>query len=369
MILTTLALAGVAALAPDQPAFALRAARVHVGDGTVLENAIVLIEGGRITDVGKGIAVGKDVPLLDHDGDLSAGLVALRDYSGAGAEAADSTRAVMAEADLAYAFDPGHSDMARLVQAGVTTVVLSPRSGSNLVGGMPAVVKPGARVLKAKGSLHVDLSASGASSNRYPTSIAGQIEELEHQLAEAKGTMAEVAAGRMSVMLEAETRAEIQRALAFAGRHGLRGYLVGARRAGELAPTVKASGFGVALGPYGPGEDKKHIASAVALAEAGVPLGFALDGPQRAPLTLRLGAALCVRAGMDRDAAFLALTSGGAALAGVGDRVGAVRAGLDADLVLWSGDPIDPTSRVMAVYIDGEKVHEAPEEDDEEDDE
>lgn len=368
-MLTTLVLAGVATLAPDHPAFALRAARVHVGDGTVLENAIVLIEDGKIINVGKGIAVGNKVPLLEHDGDLSAGLIALRDYSGAGAEAADSTRAVMVEADLTHAFNPDHSEMARLVQAGVTTVVLAPRSGSNLVGGMPVVVKPGARVLKAKGSLHVDLSASGARPNRYPTSIAGQLEELERQFAGASGSFAEVAAGRMSVMLEAETRAEIQRALAFAGRHGLRGYLVGARRAGELAAAVKTSGFGVALGPYAPGEDQKHIASAVALAEAGVPLGFALDGPTKAPFTLRFGAAICVRAGMDRDTAFRALTSGAAALAGVGDRVGAVRAGLDADLVLWSGDPVDPTSRVMAVYIDGEMVHEAPEEEDEEDDE
>jgi len=46
-----------------------------------------------------------------------------------------------------------------------------------------------------------------------------------------------------------------------------------------------------------------------------------------------------------------------------------VRAGLDADLVLWSGDPVDPASRVTAVYVDGELAHEAPEEDDEEEDE
>lgn len=365
-MLTTLLLAGAASLAPDGHGFALRATRVHLGDGTVLENAIVLIEDGRIVDVGKGLAVGKDVPLLELEGELSSGLIALRDHSGAGAEAADSTRAVMAGADLAHAFNPDHSDMGRLLRGGVTGIVLAPRSGSNLVGGMPAVVKPGARVLKARCSVHVDLSASGRSTSRYPSSIPGQLEELERQLADPKGPMAEVAAGRMPVLLEAETRAEVQRALSFATAHGLRGYLVGARRAGELAKAVKASGFGVALGPYGPGEKREHIASAVALAAEEVPLGFALDGPSNAPISLRLSAAACVHGGMNRDVAFRALTSGAASLAGVGDRVGAVRAGLDADLVLWSGDPVDPASRVLAVYVDGEKVHEAPleEEDD-----
>ena len=361
---TTLVLAGAATLVPDHHGFALRATRVHIGDGTVLENAIVLIEEGRIVDVGKGLAIGKDVPLLELEGDLTPGLIALRDYSGAGAEARDSTRAVMAQADLVHAFNPDHSDMERLLHGGVTAFVLAPRSGANLVGGMPAVVKPGARVLKARCSVHVDLSASGLSSSRYPSSIPGALEELERQLAHSKGPMAEVAAGRMPVMLEAESRAEIQRAVHFAGSHGLSGYLVGSRRAGELAKDVKASGFGVALGPYAPGEKHEHIASAVALAEAGVPLGFALDGPGNAPISMRLRAAACVRGGMNRDIAFRSLTSGAANLAGVGNHVGAVRAGLDADLVLWSGDPVDPASRVLAVYVDGELVHESPVEED-----
>ncbi len=366
-MLTTLASLLLAAPIADTQTFALRATRVHVGDGTVLENAIVLVENGKVVDVGTGVAVDKDVPLIELEGDLSPGLVALRDYCGAGGEGSDSTRAVMAGADLAHAFDPDHSDMTRLVEAGVTTVVLAPASGANLVGGMPVVVKPGARVLAAKDWLHIDLSTSGLAFNRYPTSFSGAFEELERRFVDPEGAFAALAAGKMAVLLEAETRAEVARALAFAGRHRLHGYLVGTRRAGELAAAVKASGLGVALGPFGPGEDQKHLDSAAALAKAGVPLGFALDSPANAPTALRWSAAASVRAGMSRDQAFGALTSGAAALAGVGDQVGSVRAGLDADLVLWSGDPVDPTSSVLAVYIDGEKVFEAPEDEDEED--
>ncbi len=355
--------------APEGGTFALRATRVHVGDGTVIENGVVVVRDGKIAGVGKGVTVDKNVVLVEHDGDLSPGLIALRDYSGAGSEGADSTRTVMETADLAHAFDPDHSSMKRLQSEGVTTVVLAPTPGQNLIGGLAAAVKPGVRVLARGALLHLDLSTSGLRNNRYPTSYAGAFEELERRFHEPQGVFARVAAGELRVLLEANNRAELQRALAFASRHGLAGILVGSSRAGELAAQVKASGLGIALGPYGPGTDSKTLASAAALARAGVPLGFALDAPGVHPVGLRWTAALCVRAGLERDAAFGALTSGAADLAGIGDRVGRIREGLDADLVLWSGDPVDAGSRVQAVWIDGKKVFEAPEDEDDEEDE
>ena len=43
---------------------------------------------------------------------------------------------------------------------------------------------------------------------------------------------------------------------------------------------------------------------------------------------------------------------------GVDDRVGAIRKGLDANLALWTGDPLDPASWVDEVYVEGERVYE-----------
>jgi cytosine/adenosine deaminase-related metal-dependent hydrolase len=40
--------------------------------------------------------------------------------------------------------------------------------------------------------------------------------------------------------------------------------------------------------------------------------------------------------------------------------VGAIEAGHDADLVVFSGDPLRLDSRVMEVYIKGERVYAAP---------
>jgi imidazolonepropionase-like amidohydrolase len=63
-----------------------------------------------------------------------------------------------------------------------------------------------------------------------------------------------------------------------------------------------------------------------------------------------------VRYGLPREAAIAAITSRPAALCGMGDRVGSVAVGYDADLVLWSGDPLEHSSRPLLVVIDGEVV-------------
>jgi imidazolonepropionase-like amidohydrolase len=62
------------------------------------------------------------------------------------------------------------------------------------------------------------------------------------------------------------------------------------------------------------------------------------------------------RWGLPREAALAAVTSQAAELIGVGDRVGKLAAGYDGDLVLWSGDPLDPSSRPLLVVVDGRVV-------------
>lgn len=62
------------------------------------------------------------------------------------------------------------------------------------------------------------------------------------------------------------------------------------------------------------------------------------------------------RWGMPREAALAAVTSQAAELIGVGDRVGKLEVGYDGDLVLWSGDPLDPSSRPLLVVVDGRVV-------------
>ena len=120
--------------------FAIRATRVHMGGGEVVENGLVLVQDGRIAASGANVTVPDGVPVIEHEGDLSAGMIALHDHSAMRGENLDGTRAVLSEAELAFAVDVGHSDLARLAREGVTSIVVAPGSQA-LVGGITAVVK------------------------------------------------------------------------------------------------------------------------------------------------------------------------------------------------------------------------------------
>jgi imidazolonepropionase-like amidohydrolase len=93
-----------------------------------------------------------------------------------------------------------------------------------------------------------------------------------------------------------------------------------------------------------------------------VPIAFASDTPISSDQGLRFSAAMCVRAGLEPALAWDALTSGAAAVAGVGSTVGRLAKGYHADFVLWTGDPLDLSSRPVAVYVEGRLASEGSKE-------
>ncbi len=73
---------------------------------------------------------------------------------------------------------------------------------------------------------------------------------------------------------------------------------------------------------------------------------------------LASAAAMAVAQGMDRDAALRAITLTPAQILGVADRIGSLEVGKEADLVICSGDPLDPLTQVEKVMIQGKVVYE-----------
>lgn len=92
------------------------------------------------------------------------------------------------------------------------------------------------------------------------------------------------------------------------------------------------------------------------LTQAGIPAAIVTDHPET-PLKHILRCALAaVQAGMTPMEALRAITIVPAQIAGIDDRVGSIRTGKDADLVVFSGDPFDYHSAVIAVIADGEWI-------------
>ncbi|MBL4844335.1 MAG: amidohydrolase family protein [Planctomycetes bacterium] len=93
------------------------------------------------------------------------------------------------------------------------------------------------------------------------------------------------------------------------------------------------------------------------LAQAGVPFAFA--PPSGEAKNIRLAAALSVRGGLSRSAALAAITRQAAQLLGVGERVGHLGRGADADFVVLSGDPLATSTQVRETWISGQLVFDA----------
>lgn len=82
-------------------------------------------------------------------------------------------------------------------------------------------------------------------------------------------------------------------------------------------------------------------------------VGVNTDSPVVAQEQLPLQAAVAVRLGLPHEWALRALTINAARFAGIDHRVGSLEVGKDADLGIWSGDPIDPRSHVRTMVING----------------
>jgi imidazolonepropionase-like amidohydrolase len=92
------------------------------------------------------------------------------------------------------------------------------------------------------------------------------------------------------------------------------------------------------------------------LEKAGVPTCYHTDDwITDVRLFLRM-AALGVRGGMSRDGALAALTIQPAKMLDLGDRVGSLEAGKDADFVVLSGDPFSVYTKVEQTFVEGRKV-------------
>ncbi|MFN5244401.1 MAG: amidohydrolase family protein, partial [Novosphingobium sp.] len=173
-----------------------------------------------------------------------------------------------------------------------------------------------------------------------------------------------VVTGRQPLYVRAERAADLRMALALkADFPALKMVLIGATEGWMVAKELAASGVPVLATPLNdlPANFEQLAATQSnvgRMAAAGVRVGLGAfgDQPRYAPqyagnlvsLTKVPGAS-----GLDWGRAFAAISSVPAAILGMGDKFGSLKPGLAGDVVIWDGDPLENTSGVVRVMIDG----------------
>jgi hypothetical protein len=168
-----------------------------------------------------------------------------------------------------------------------------------------------------------------------------------------------LAGGR--VVFAVERAADIRQLLAFCRRHGLRPLVAGASEGWKVAGALKAADATVfvdALQDLPSSFDQlgSRLDNAALLARAGVKLALLAPDATHNARKIRQAAGNAAANGLPWEAALAAITRVPAQALGVGDRIGRIEPGLYADLVLWSGDPLELTTLAQAVWLRGRQA-------------
>lgn len=178
----------------------------------------------------------------------------------------------------------------------------------------------------------------------------------------AMDVMADVLDGDIKALITAQTAQDIMTALRLQEEFGFDLVLDGAAEAYLVMDQIKEADIPVIIHPtmvrtYG-NTKNASFETAGKVHEAGIPLAFQSGYEGYVPKTrvVLYEAALAAANGLSHEAALRALTIEAAQILGIDNRVGSLEEGKDADLVLYDGDPLEYTTHIDKVIIDGKLV-------------
>ena len=131
-----------------------------------------------------------------------------------------------------------------------------------------------------------------------------------------------------------------------------------------IAEELAAEGFPAIVGPDLASRSKIEVQNMAfktvgVLSHAGVMTAITTDHPVSLIQSLPLCAGLAVKSGLDLEEGYRAITIHPARICGVADRVGSLEVGKDADIAIFTGNPMEVFTRTLYTIIDGQVVYEA----------
>lgn len=354
----------------------------------------LLVADGRILDLGPDVRVPEGAQVLDAGGKwLLPGLVDAHTHLGvheegegwAGNDTNEMTDPVMAGVRAIDGVNPHDLGFDDALAGGVTAVNVNPGSG-NPIGGLAVALHTHGRyveemVLRSPSGLK---SALGENPKRVysdkkqtPSTRLGTALVIRKAFMDAQNyvgkndddardpqleALAMVLRREIPWRQHAHRADDIGTALRLADEFGYDLVLDHGTEAHLLADVLAERGVPVLIGPLFTTRSKvelrqRSMENPAKLADAGVEISIITDHPVVPINFLIYQAALAMKEGLDRDTALRAVTINPAKVLGLADRIGSLEAGKDADVVLWSGDPLDVMQRALTVWIGGREVY------------
>jgi imidazolonepropionase-like amidohydrolase len=400
LLLATVVLAA-ASLPVWSQTIAITGAKIYPVSGPPIANGTVLIRDGVIVAVGANVNVPASAQRVDATGKVvtpglinsitNVGLVEIGQVRDTNDAAAKGNNNIAAAFKVWEGLNPASQIFAPTRAEGVTTVIITPRGG--LVSGQAAAI---------------DL-ANGQRSEvirRWPVAMIAQIDDSQSAGTNSRGeligklralfddvkfymahrldyeraatrtlsapaadleALVPVVQGRMPIMIDADRVDEIDAALALARDYNLKLMISGGAESWLAADRLAAAHVTVLTGAMNNIPDSfarlnQRQETAAMLRRAGVQVVLVgnTDGDENRfnARNIKYEAGNAVAYGMNYDDALRAITLTPAEAFGLGDRVGSLQAGRDANVVVWSGDPFEFSTRAEHVFIRGREFKE-----------
>ena len=360
----------------------------------------VAIENGKIVAVGQSLSY-SDAEVRDVTGmTVMPGIVDPHCHIGMwedamgfeGADGNECTNPITPELRAIDAINPYDRCFEEAAAGGVTTCVTGPGS-ANVVGGTFAILKLAGKrvdkmVLRSPAAMKCAFGENpkgcyGQGKKQSPMTrmaVAGLLRELlmrtiRYRDDKAAGknppldvkleAMLPVVNGEIPIKCHAHRADDILTAVRIAREFDLKLTLDHCTDGEIIADELAEEGYPVFVGPSLGGKSKvelrnKSFTTAGVLYRAGLTVSIITDAPVIPLQHLPLAAGLAAAAGLPMEEAWRAITINPAQSLGISDRVGSLEPGKDADLVLWTADPLTTIGgEAYMTIVNGEIVYQA----------
>jgi hypothetical protein len=383
MLLTSLATFSLVAQADT---ILIRGATVHtMGKDGVLENTDIFISGGEIQRIGKDLPVPQDdVFVFNAEGKpvtpgFFAGItsIGITEVS-AVEESSDASLALKEmrpEFDVVPAYNPNSSLVPVTRIEGFSFTLLGAGAKGSIFGGQGQMVALDGGYQSFMGSPVLFINVGRDASSLSGGSRAAQWMLLNQAMQEAdsppastdtslltragRGTLSAYANGG-KVVFNVDRASDILETLRFARRYDLDVVISGGTEAWMVAKQLAEAKVPVLLDPLVnlPGNFDglgARLDNAAILEAAGVTVAIN-GGNSHNARKQRQMAGNAVSYGLPHEAGIAALTSNPALIFGVSEQQGSIGEKQAANVVLWSGDPLEVTSAAEVVVINGKLI-------------
>jgi imidazolonepropionase-like amidohydrolase len=374
---------------------ALRGGKIITMRKGTFDQGTLLIKDGKIVAVGSGMEVPSEYQILDLSGKVvTPGLIDAHTHLGvfnegmgwAGEDGNERVEAITPGMHALDAINPFDVGLADAFQAGITTAMVAPGS-ANPIGGQCVIIKTGPNhtadqmLLKKHAGLKIAFGENpkrchGTDQKKMPVTrmaVAAMIREAlwkaRHYISTqgekgfqydgAMEAIARVLKKEMPLRAHAHRADDIMTALRIAREFDVDIIIEHATEAHLIVEELARQKVPVVLGPLLSTRSKvelkeKSMASPEILYRQGILFAIATDHPVIPSYLLPISAGLATRYGLPAIEALKAITSNAAKLLHIDDRVGSLAEGMDADMVVWSGDPLTIATRPEFVIVDGQ---------------